>query len=150
MSMNVPNNDMSNQPAVDNAAVVPTDNTTVETIPTETTVTSTPADVVTTDTVPVDNVQQQNANQQQTQADVDTQVVNTVGQALAEDAITAEDIMTAILVDSLGVSPNAAQQLFTLLLQDVAEDAAQAQQTASQDMTMQQQPPMDNQGMMNA
>lgn len=63
------------------------------------------------------------------------QVINEVAQGLADDEITAEDIMTAVLSDSLGLSPNGARSLFQLLMQDLADDAQ-----AEADMT---QPPME-------
>lgn len=53
----------------------------------------------------------------------DMQVIDGVAQGLADDAITAEDIMVAVLSDSLGLSPNGARSLFQLLIQDLAEDA---------------------------
>lgn len=112
---------------VDVQQTAPADTTVV---PTETTVTETPVDVVTTDTVPVDTVDAQPATEAPAQVDevtqqqVDDAAIETVASALAEDEITAEDIMVAILTETLGVSPNAAQSLFNLLLQDTMTDVA--------------------------
>ena len=112
---------------VDVQQTAPADTTVV---PTETTVTETPVDVVTTDTVPVDTVDTQPATEAPAQVDevtqqqVDDAAIETVASALAEDEITAEDIMVAILTETLGVSPNAAQSLFNLLLQDTMTDVA--------------------------
>lgn len=112
---------------VDVQQTAPADTTVV---PTETTVTETPVDVVTTDTVPVDTVDAQPATEAPAQVDevtqqqVDDAAIETVANALAEDEITAEDIMVAILTETLGVSPNAAQSLFNLLLQDTMTDVA--------------------------
>lgn len=52
------------------------------------------------------------------------QVINEVAQGLADEEITAEDIMVAVLSDSLGLSPQGAASLFQLLMTDLAEDAA--------------------------
>ena len=111
-------------------------------IPTETTVTETPVDVVTTDTVPaeaasaaaadtvdtaaVEAVETPEAVDNVTQEQVDNAAIETVESALQEDEITAEDIMAAILTETLGVSDSAARSLFNLLLQDTVEDVAEA------------------------
>lgn len=106
-------------------------------IPTETTVTETPVDVVTTDTVPADvadtvdtaaveAVETPEAVDNVTQEQVDNTAIETVESALQEDEITAEDIMAAILTETLGVSDSAARSLFNLLLQDTVEEVAEA------------------------
>lgn len=137
MSAQVPNN----QPPVD-AAVVQTAPTETTTVPTETTITSTPADVVTTDTQPVEA----DADTQQ-QAAQDAQVIDAVGQALATEEISAEDIITAMVADTFGLSVNGANALVNLLLQDAAQDLVEAQtdEAMMQPTDMQQVPPMDNQ-----
>lgn len=104
MSMQQPIPPEQTPQTVDVQQTAPADTTVV---PTETTVTETPAQV--------DEV---------TQQQVDDAAIETVANALAEDEITAEDIMVAILTETLGVSPNAAQSLFNLLLQDTMTDVA--------------------------
>lgn len=52
----------------------------------------------------------------------DEQVVEAVAQGLADEEITAEDIMTAVLSDSLGISPAGAQSLFRLLMTELADE----------------------------
>lgn len=127
MSMQQPIPPEQTPQTVDVQQTAPADTTVV---PTETTVTETPVDVVTTDTVPVDTVNAQPATEAPAQVDevtqqqVDDAAIETVASALAEDEITAEDIMVAILTETLGVSPNAAQSLFNLLLQDTMTDVA--------------------------
>lgn len=69
----------------------------------------------------------------------DMQVIEGVAQGLADDEITAEDIMVAVLSDSLGLSPNGARSLFQLLIQDLADDAQQQMQEAP----VAEQPPME-------
>lgn len=120
---------------VDVQQTAPADTTVV---PTETTVTETPVDVVTTDTVPVDTVDAQPATEAPAQVDevtqqqVDDAAIETVASALAEDEITAEDIMVAILTETLGVSPNAAQSLFNLLLQDTVSEVTDTAETMAE------------------
>lgn len=86
-------------------------------------------------TTPADTTQAPATEGQPTEAQ-EQQVIEGVAQGLADDEITAEDIMTAVLSDSLGLSPNGARSLFQLLMQDLADDA-----TAEADMT--EQPPME-------
>lgn len=148
MSAQVPNN----QTPVD-AAVVQTAPTETTTVPTETTITSTPADVVTTDTQPVEP--QSDMQQAPVEAGVDTQqqaaqdaqVIDAVGQALATEEISAEDIITAMVADTFGLSVNGANALVNLLLQDAAQDLVEAQtdEAMMQPTDTQQVPPMDNQ-----
>ena len=85
-------------------------------------------------TTPADTTQAPATEGQPTEAQ-EQQVIEGVAQGLADDEITAEDIMTAVLSDSLGLSPNGARSLFQLLMQDLADDAQ-----AETDMT---QPPME-------
>lgn len=85
-------------------------------------------------TAPADTTQAPATEGQPTEAQ-EQQVIEGVAQGLADDEITAEDIMTAVLSDSLGLSPNGARSLFQLLMQDLADDAQ-----AETDMT---QPPME-------
>ena len=85
-------------------------------------------------TTPADTTQAPATEGQPTEAQ-EQQVIEGVAQGLADDEITAEDIMTAVLSDSLGLSPNGARSLFQLLMQDLADDAQE-----ETDMT---QPPME-------
>lgn len=66
------------------------------------------------------------------QATQEQQVIEEVAQGLADEEITATDIMTAVLADSLGLSPAGAQSLFQLLMSElvdeVQEDAAPVEQ----------------------
>ena len=52
----------------------------------------------------------------------DQQVVDAVAQGLADEEITAEDIMTAVLSDALGISPQGAQSLFRLLMTELVDE----------------------------
>ena len=128
MSMQQPNNvPPVTQPEVD---VTPADVTQVTT--------ETPAIVETTQDVPTAEVQANetmNAEAQaagvtpEQQAQLDNQVVDTVATAIAEDKITARDIMTAVLSDSLGISPSASGSLIDLLMSDMFGEAQTAQVT---------------------
>lgn len=107
MSMNVPENNMTNQQPeiVDTTATeaVSPDTTTID----ETTV---------AETAP------------QEQATNDTQVVETVAQGLANDEVTAEDIFVAMLSEQFGISPSSAVTLLQLLLQDMMDDATEVEE----------------------
>lgn len=73
----------------------------------------------------------------------EAQVIEEVAQGLADDEISAADIMTAVLSDTLGLSPSGAQSLFNLLMEDLMSDAQeQQQQQQPQDV-----PPEQPQGM---
>lgn len=149
MSTQQPNNiPPVTQPEVD---VTPADVTQVTT--------ETPAVVETTQEVPTAEVQADatmNAEaqaagvtpEQQAQGD---EVVNAVATAIAEDRITARDILIAVLVDSsLGVTPAQAETLADLFAGDMLDDylkskQAQTTQTAPDTMqvdTTQQEPPV--------
>ena len=52
----------------------------------------------------------------------DQQVVEAVAQGLADEEITAEDIMTAVLSDALGITPQGAQSLFRLLMSELVDE----------------------------
>lgn len=52
----------------------------------------------------------------------DQQVVEAVAQGLADEEITAEDIMTAVLSDALGITPRGAQSLFRLLMSELVDE----------------------------
>lgn len=143
MSTQQPNNiPPVTQPEVD---VTPADVTQVTT--------ETPAVVETTAEVPTSEVQADatmNAEAQaagvtpEQQAQLDNQVVDTVATAIAEDRITARDIMTAVLSDSLGISPSASGSLIDLLMSDMFNDTQSTQVTPDimQVDTTQQEPPV--------
>lgn len=107
MSMNVPENNITNQQPeiLDTTAteVVSPDTTTID----ETTV---------AETAP------------QEQATNDTQVVETVAQGLANDEVTAEDIFVAMLSEQFGISPSSAVTLLQLLLQDMMDDTTEVEE----------------------
>ena len=65
---------------------------------------------------------------QEQQTQLDNTVVNQMSEAMASDQVTAEDIMVAILTDTLGVSPGAAQSLCRMFVQDMAEQAVENNQ----------------------
>ena len=116
-----PQDNMNVQPTTPEAAPAPQPTDAAPAAPVE------PTAQQPTNEVPAEATQQQ-----------DMQVIDGVAQGLADDAITAEDIMVAVLSDSLGLSPNGARSLFQLLIQDLAEDAqAEAQDTSVE------QPPME-------
>lgn len=71
-----------------------------------------------------------------TQATQDQQVIEGVAQGLADEEITATDIMTAVLSDSLGLSPAGAQSLFQLLMSELVDEV-------QEDVAQVEQPPME-------
>ena len=113
----------------------PQDNTPMEAAPApQTEVTPAEQTVPVEQTTSADTTQAPATEGQPTEAQ-EQQVIEGVAQGLADDEITAEDIMTAVLSDSLGLSPNGARSLFQLLMQDLVDDAQ-----AETDTT---QPPME-------
>lgn len=68
----------------------------------------------------------------------DSQVIEAVAQGLADDEITAEDIMVAVLSESLGLSPAGASSLFNLLMQELMTEEAPSE-TEVVDTTIQEQ-----------
>ena len=61
----------------------------------------------------------------------DQQIVEAVAQGLEDEEISAEDIMTAVLSETLGLTPRGAQSLFRLLMTDLVEDTAEQEQEVS-------------------
>lgn len=59
----------------------------------------------------------------------DQQVVEAVAQGLADEEITAEDIMVAVLSDALGITPQGAQSLLRLLMTELTDET----QTTTED-----------------
>ena len=112
--------------------------------------TETPAVVETTQEVPTTSAPETTMNAEaqaagvtpEQQAQLDNQVVDTVATAIAEDRITARDIMTAVLSDSLGISPSASGSLIDLLMSDMFNDTQTAQVTPdAMQVDTTQQPP---------
>lgn len=70
----------------------------------------------------------------------DNQVIEAVAQGLAEDEISAEDIMVAVLSESLGLTPAGAASLFNLLMTELmSDDTAPVAETEVVDTTIQEQ-----------
>lgn len=65
---------------------------------------------------------------EQMSAQQEAQVIDTIATGLEEEEITAADIMTAVLSDSLGISPRGAQSLFQLLMSEFESDVAEIEQ----------------------
>lgn len=61
-------------------------------------------------------------------AEQDAQVIEAVAQGLEDEEITATDIMTAVLSESLGISPAGAQSLFNLLMSELVDDTVEAEE----------------------
>lgn len=129
MSMNVPpNENMQDAAVVDNAAVAPVNEVAAEqeavaAAPVEGEVAAAPA-----------------AQEEQ--------VLTEVAQDLAEDVISSEDIIIAMLMDNFGLSPQGAQSLFQLLMTDMAQDMQAAPVDTSmaagpQDVTNVPEAPVD-------
>ena len=124
---------INNQPDITQVEVMPTDTTQVTT--------ETPAVVETTSEVPTQDVAQTTMNPEaeaagvtpEQQQQLDNQVVDTVASAIAEDQITARDIMVAVLMNSnLGVSPSAANVLVDLFATDLMDEASQVASDVAQ------------------
>lgn len=116
MSMNMPNQEPT-MPVQEETMVDTTVTPTGETVQEET---------VTTEQPP-----QSEAN--------DNQVIEAVAQGLAEDAISAEDIMVAVLSESLGLTPAGASSLFNLLMSELMTDEQPTVETEVVDTAIQEQ-----------
>lgn len=125
MSMNIPNN----QPSIDNTAAVTPD------------VTQAAPEVDNTqaaqpDTTPVqqDVAQVEQAAPETTQEQVvqEEQAVEAIGQAIADEQISARDILTAIISDTIGLSPAGANSLIDILMTDLIDDQVAADTVATQ------------------
>lgn len=101
-----------------------------------------PAMEVTADAMPQEPIMPatpevtQDAQPQVNQQTQEQQVINEVAQGLADEEITATDIMTAVLSDSLGLSPAGAQSLFQLLMSELVDEV-------QEDTAPVEQPPME-------
>lgn len=98
-----------------------------------------PKEVVTEDvtaqTTTPETTEPQAPISQEQQTQLDNTVVNQMSEAMASDQVTAEDIMVAILTDTLGVSPGAAQSLCRMFVQDMAEQAIENSQPPAGELT---------------
>lgn len=116
MSMNIPNQEPT-MPVQEETMVDTTVTPTGETVQEETMTTEQPP--------------QSEAN--------DNQVIEAVAQGLAEDEISAEDIMVAVLSESLGLTPAGASSLFNLLMSELMTDEQPIEETEVVDTTIQEQ-----------
>lgn len=124
MSMNVPPNEepMTNQqPVVDETSITDVQ-TPDETVVADETVQTTPEQAAQVD--------------EQAQAQQDAEVINAVGQAIADEQITATDIMTALLSDSFGLSPVGAQSLMQILLGELVDEATPDEVITQEEVTI--------------
>lgn len=124
MSMNVPPNEeqMANQqPVVDETSMTDVQ-TPDETVVTDETVQTTPEQAAQVDA--------------QAQEQQDAEVINAVGQAIADEQITATDIMTALLSDSFGLSPVGAQSLMQILLGELVDEATPDEVITQEEVTI--------------
>lgn len=118
MSMNVPPNEepmVNQQPVVDETSMtdVQTPDETVQATPEQ------PAQV-----------------DAQAQEQQDAEVINAVGQAIADEQITATDIMTALLSDSFGLSPVGAQSLMQILLGELVDEVTPDEVVTQEEVTI--------------
>lgn len=60
------------------------------------------------------------------------EVVENIAEGLANEEISARDIMTAVLSDTLGLSPNTANALVDLLQADLIDEAVNEETTMEQ------------------
>lgn len=87
---------------------------------------------------PTGEVVQEETMTTEQSASNDSQVIEAVAQGLADDEITAEDIMVAVLSESLGLSPAGASSLFNLLMQELMTEETPSE-TEVVDTTIQEQ-----------
>lgn len=116
MSMNMPNQEPT-MPVQEETMV-------------DTTVTPT-GEMVQEETITAEQPPQSEAN--------DNQVIEAVAQGLEEDTISAEDIMVAVLSESLGLTPAGASSLFNLLMSELMTDEQPTVETEVADTTIQEQ-----------
>ena len=84
--------------------------------------------VDTTATPEVPTMEQPVAEQQMQEQEV----VENIAEGLANEEISARDIMTAVLSDTLGLSPNTANALVDLLQADLIDEAVNEETTMEQ------------------
>lgn len=114
MSMNVPPEDNTNvQPTVDTTQAAQPDVAVAPAAPVE------QAEVAQIEDATPQTTQEQVAQEQQ--------AVDAIGQAIADEQISARDILTAVLSDTIGLSPAGANALIDILMTDLIGDEAAAQ-----------------------
>ena len=114
MSMNVPPEDNMNvQPTVDTAQATQPEVQVAPAAPVE------QAEVAQIEDATPQTTQEQAAQEQQ--------AVDAIGQAIADEQISARDILTAVLSDTIGLSPAGANALIDILMTDLIGDEAAAQ-----------------------
>lgn len=114
MSMNVPPEDNMNvQPTVDTAQAAQPEVPVAPAAPVE------QAEVAQIEDATPQTTQEQAAQEQQ--------AVDAIGQAIADEQISARDILTAVLSDTIGLSPAGANALIDILMTDLIGDEAAAQ-----------------------
>ena len=84
---------------------------------------------VDTTTTPEASTMEQPVTEQQMQ---EQEVVENIAEGLANEEISARDIMTAVLSDTLGLSPNTANALVDLLQADLIDEAVNEETTMEQ------------------
>lgn len=116
MSMNVPPEDNTNvQPTVDTTQAAQPD----VAVPQEVAAPVEQAEVAQIEDATPQTTQEQVAQEQQ--------AVDAIGQAIADEQISARDILTAVLSDTIGLSPAGANALIDILMTDLIGDEAAAQ-----------------------
>ena len=118
MAMNQPNNQPVPEQAV---APAPEQDVVME----EQAVAEVPAEV------PAEAPQVAEAPAPEQQEQQDAMIIEEVAEGLAEEEITAADIMIAVLSDSLGISPVGAQNLFQLLMSELAPEPEVVEEEAA-------------------
>lgn len=114
MSMNVPPEDNMNvQPTVDTTQAAQHE------VPVESAAPVEQAEVAQIEDATPQTTQEQVAQEQQ--------AVDAIGQAIADEQISARDILTAVLSDTIGLSPAGANALIDILMTDLIGDEAAAQ-----------------------
>lgn len=81
--------------------------------------------------VPAEAPQAAEAPAPEQQEQQDAMIIEEVAEGLAEEEITAADIMIAVLSDSLGISPVGAQNLFQLLMSELAPEPEVVEEEAA-------------------
>lgn len=81
--------------------------------------------------VPAEAPQVEEAPAPEQQEQQDAMIIEEVAEGLAEEEITAADIMIAVLSDSLGISPVGAQNLFQLLMSELTPEPEVVEEEAA-------------------
>lgn len=118
MSMNVPPEDLNQQPVVDNTVAAQPD----VAVPQEAA-----APVEQAEVAQVEQAAPATPEEQQLQ---EQQAVQEIGQAIADEQISARDILRAVISDSIGLSPAGADSLIDIFMSDLINDEVAAQDAA--------------------